>query len=1249
MYLSEIKARIEALTRDTSTPDVRTLQTDVENAWQHAMLEKLSGIFLGGAGELGETTCLQQCEALLREMWPLIQGTSVSYTAMPDAALTSILIDIASLIADGRNQVWRSEVQHELASHQEDWLALESDYLNKQSACIQQVQNLLQEKWHFEAPIPGLYTRAPHTDMAGWVKQLEQNIKHVPGPEDAWRAEVTDALHALVPESIAAEKAYQAIRRAFKDVLQSSWDTGKALPELYYDHPGLLAERFPGVLKDLSREANYNALSILMPGVYQGDVSHQNASDVLKTHVLSDSGQYLYPVSLIADVNLTDELEALPYNPHYDETRGDADQQISTTSWHRLVTHSSDTEAVIHGKTNYQEISTQNHHLLGQLTTLIHQLALNDAHGGRGTGDDAAGFAYPALIRFKNYYEALPEDEQAKVPPQVKEQIDLLLDVAFNPVSSVRAENPMQTCIGTRRESLYAAMQGHDVLLASISTGEGTRQKLIEISRETFDQAQEKLRYALEHRTYTGKDNLGITRALLEQLDISIQIKSLADVNFVVQGMEAQTLAEFLAQDEVQTQIMAQVRKLEDLVILIMETSNTKLPVVLHALEEYVGTLIRTPQDLAALLISLQVDKVDTALQTLLNKLPQIINNGRGLGAVLRHLTVEQCRAAVAAMKDKLPPGVNNFLDVLKFLTPEQRTIFIEGMKDKLPEIIKTGFDFRDVLEHLTPEQRTFVFEAMKDKLPEIIHGEVGFQNALKHLPTEQRTFFIDSIKDKLPEMIRGAFVFNVVLNSLTLEQRMVVCEVMKDKLPEMIRSAHGFRWVLEVLVPEQHTIFIEGVKDKLPRIIQDASDFRRGLELLMPEQRTIFIEGVKDKLPLIIQDIDSFVRLLKSLTPEQRTVVYEGMKGKLPKMIRSAYDFSSALEHLTPELRTFFIDSMKDKLPKMIRSAYVFNFTLESLAVEQRTVVYERMKDKLPRIIHNIHSFVSVLNCLTPEQCSEVCGAMVDELPEYIRDAGGNFDANNFARILGYLSADQCSVVCGAMVDELPEFIRDAGDFSHILGYLLAEQRSEVYEAMKDRLHDMIQDGRDFGLVLEYLMPEQRMVIYEVMKDKLPAIIDDVSDLGLVVEPLTSEYRVVVIEAVKDKLVGMILRASAMTDEQSLSDVFLNCMRLSFQLSINFFEALQPEPREERSVLYPKGVDLNELQHNLTQAMGVRPPEVSYMLYHAMKKQLPAGFDLESLVTPPALPNNLTDGYKQGLCQIIPDDEGPDDPAPAA
>jgi len=433
-------------------------------------------------------------------------------------------------------------------------------------------------------------------------------------------------------------------------------------------------------------------------------------------------------------------------------------------------------------------------------------------------------------------------------------------------------------------------MRGHEATLAGISMGEeGARQGLIEASKEDFDRAHGELKHAFENQAYTGSDNLGVTLALLRQLSITVNIESLTDMNFIVQGMESQDLADVLSQYDVRSQVIQQLTRLEDLVILAMETSNTKLPIVLHALEAHVHTLIRTPQDLAALLISLQVDKIEVILQALNDKLPDMIKR------------------------------VYNFNDVLERLSPEQRIAVILAMSDQLPEIIKRGTDFADVLYDLSREQRTLIFEVMRDKLSDIIKNGCGLDAALAYLTSEQRTSVYEAMKDKLPDIIKNGEEFSYALRRLTPEQCTAVYETMSDKLPKIIRNDYELGAALKYLTPEQCTAVTLAIKDKLPDIIKNGYDFKSVLSYLKPEKRTAVILAMSDKLPDIIKNGYDFKSVLSYLTPEKRTAVILAMSDKLPGIIKNSAELGAALEYLNSKQSRHLLDIMKGQLPGMM------------------------------------------------------------------------------------------------------------------------------------------------------------------------------------------------------------------------------------------------------------------------------------------------------------------------------------------
>ena len=449
---------------------------------------------------------------------------------------------------------------------------------------------------------------------------------------------------------------------------------------------------------------------------------------------------------------------------------------------------------------------------------------------------------------------------------------------------------------------LYAAMRGHEATLAGISMGEeGARQGLIEASKEDFDRAHGELKHAFENQAYTGSDNLGVTLALLRQLSITVNIESLTDMNFIVQGMESQDLADVLSQYDVRSQVIQQLTRLEDLVILAMETSNTKLPIVLHALEAHVHTLIRTPQDLAALLISLQVDKIEVILQALNDKLPDMIKR------------------------------VYNFNDVLERLSPEQRIAVILAMSDQLPEIIKRGTDFADVLYDLSREQRTLIFEVMRDKLSDIIKNGCGLDAALAYLTSEQRTSVYEAMKDKLPDIIKNGEEFSYALRRLTPEQCTAVYETMSDKLPKIIRNDYELGAALKYLTPEQCTAVTLAIKDKLPDIIKNGYDFKSVLSYLTPEKRTAVILAMSDKLPGIIKNSAELGAALEYLNSKQSRHLLDIMKGQLPGMMGKYSSLDTAIKEVlggsqqgffaTPRAAKINVGGLEKKLTQYIEA----------------------------------------------------------------------------------------------------------------------------------------------------------------------------------------------------------------------------------------------------------------------------------------------------------------------------------------
>ena len=439
------------------------------------------------------------------------------------------------------------------------------------------------------------------------------------------------------------------------------------------------------VAEIVAQETKGNPLTLLIPEVCIEHLGNKfpdlvpkddfSLSRIISTHILSTDNRSLLPVSLLT---LSPEPEKLT-KPYYDYHHHD-DPFVSPVEYERLTNHSSLTQALVEAKKDYVRMSSDDSHLLGHLTQLCQQLGLNGAHGGRGTQENAASGAYPAIIAFMNYYKRLSESEKQRIPEQLNKEIVLLLTLASNPSMNIDATQTMDTCIATRRTHLVTAMREQAPLLSSISINGTHKEKLIAAAKTHFERTQKALDEALKSNKDTqGCDKLGISSRLLKELDIKLRINCFNELA-IIRDLSVAEIKEVCEDPILRTDIIVHMKNLENLVVFVIDTLPEKLQAFLMSMSNNLDlskAFIKSPQDLSALLITLDVEKIEVVCTAMKEALPGILKTGYDFSQALGYLTAEQCTEVYTAMKEALPGIIktgDDFGLALRYLTAEQCT-----------------------------------------------------------------------------------------------------------------------------------------------------------------------------------------------------------------------------------------------------------------------------------------------------------------------------------------------------------------------------------------------------------------------------------------------------------------------------------------------------------------------------------------------------------------------------------------------
>ena len=835
---------------------------------------------------------------------------------------------------------------------------------------------------------------------------------------------------------------------SLKKILFKNWTLIKGTCLSYTAQPeDTLTLLLCDIAEEISIKNNVPALNILMPTIKTESIHDSypkltgdeapNVKEVLKTHILSQSGAYLIPIRVLGELAIPLKPSNNLYNYYYDyETMSGSDAYVNAEEYQRLLMHSKDTQNLSTLKDNYEGFLNDESCLLGQLNKLIKHLRFNST-SGVGQETRAGEGAYGAILIFNKYYNLLEDSQKNTIPEAVKSEIELLLNLSSDSTVNANATENMQTCLATRSMMLSQSVKAHEADLSDIGIDDNERQALLQLAKEQFESHQAELMANIKRGEYKkGHDSLGITHELLNTLNTVPTISSQEEFQDFL-SLSAKDIEDIVRNNKaVRKGILAQIDTIESfLIFCVTGTTPDRLQAIVSMLShKHFSKLVEHVYDLSACLLLLEGERLKIVCEAFKNNLPDIIQNGDDFGRTLEHLSTEQ------------------------------RTTVFNVFQNKLPDIITNGIDFGWALEHLSAEQCTIVCNAVKDELPDIITNGEDFGRTLEYLSAEQCTIVCNAVKDELSDIITNGEDFGWAFEHLSAEQCTIVCNAVKDKLSDIIENGYELTSVLKHLSAEQCTIFCNVVKDKLPGFIKNWDELASVLKHLSAEQCAIFCNATINKLPDIIKNAEEFGRTLKHLNAGQRTAVFNALQNKLPDIIQNGDDFERALKHLSAGQRTAVFNALQNKLPDIIENGYDFGWALKHLNAKQRTVVFNALLNKLPDIIEDGDGFGRALKHLSAKQCIIVCNAVKDKLPNIINDGYG------FWVVLKSLSAKQSTIVCNAVKDMLPDILENGEEVASVLKHLSAEQRTAVLNAFQNKLADIIKNDRDYKAAFPYL-----------------------------------------------------------------------------------------------------------------------------------------------------------------------------------
>jgi hypothetical protein len=530
--------------------------------------------------------------------------------------------------------------------------------------------------------------------------------------------------HPLADEKSDQSELIQDLRTHLETVWQDINDTllsYTALPldsltRLHVDIANTLAARL-----NQTAEKPIGALKLLMPTLagltdpiegYPNLAPYQDENDqwvipevdilkVLTTHVQSDKGTYLIPIQHLvrAFPEVKEEKQEAKHEEKHEEkqeeeaviidTRNDllkknpygfADDatsyELSKDEIARLQNYSRLTQELTNAEDNLVALTQKDVSLLGYLDRFIKALHLN-SKAGTGNEENAGFAAYAAIINFNEYYRhALPETERAKIPKELKDAIDKLLELASNQEKNINAVQNLQTCIFLRRQEINEKKRPYEKLLATI--GGAQVESLLTQAKEQIEHTRVALQTALDKNKLNGADPLGIKRSLLHLYGVKPTFTSLADL-ILITSLETKEIKELLHDNDIQKSFLNTIKNMNDLMGLSFELTTEKLTAILELTKDAlfkkcVGT---RPHNFIAWIFELTPEKIEPIVRLNMDAICLLyLRSGRGLYSELfRVLSQPQ---GEALLKGGLSANIMQDHSILDWIDPDAHAEIIK-------------------------------------------------------------------------------------------------------------------------------------------------------------------------------------------------------------------------------------------------------------------------------------------------------------------------------------------------------------------------------------------------------------------------------------------------------------------------------------------------------------------------------------------------------------------------------------------
>ncbi len=647
----------------------------------------------------------------------------------------------------------------------------------------------------------------------------------------------------------------------------------------------------------------------------------------LNQHIINDKNTALIPVwtLLKMDTNHHTRLDNLYYDY---QSMDESETILSPLEVSRIYQHSPHARALRAAIDNWQQVASDESHLLGQLLHLAKQLYANSVDGiGKETAAGSGGNV--AIGEFLHYFERLSKEQRLLIPQVVLSQIDKL-ERCYNYVDS--DGNPrikhIETCLATRRKQLLSSIKGYGDLLCNISISANNKVAATRKAYADVSTRQQQLHERLNKSTYEGQDTLPLTIAIIELYQLNKGIHRLSDITRLFDALSADEIKEYLLKstNDANRELLRFINTADNLLMIMFTLSKEKCAAFIEPLSRGIYTKFYrdTPNKLSATLDALDEERafvLITALFKMSDLQYDILYKVIGNTNIVRHLfsMLSDDEKRILCNQHKVMHDNRAQRDIPKVLL-HNITSEIASLDLILPYIDSVNLwrylfnneykEYYSIDDCKAPLLLKLLQALPEDKIQSYLNKQIaGVVRSQYHAYIEVKKILLDDIE--VGKELIGLLSLDLILMDKELHEfAMKYSEVLQQKLNNctqlelrkyltqkisndcllihVLAANHGLlKLVLERLPREERLDFIMLTTDEGESVLDKATEDNRCLRLVLeiyPQSERLNAVLFRGGIPLLHEFVEApekFKIIFNSLTLAQKMQVIDRMVEK--------------------------------------------------------------------------------------------------------------------------------------------------------------------------------------------------------------------------------------------------------------------------------------------------------------------------------------------------------------------------------